>query len=46
MLELKPKISEFIGSEVLTPIAEIERLMRFARDGFPTQGSNPDIRSQ
>ena len=46
MLELKPKISEFIGSEPLTPIAEIKRLMRFARDGFPVQGSNPDIKSR
>ena len=46
MLELKPKITEFVGSEPLTPIAEIEQLMGFVRDRIPVQGSNPDMKSQ
>ena len=38
MLELKARVSEFIGSEPLAPIAEIDRLLLLAHDGTPNSG--------
>jgi len=35
MLELKDRVSEFLGSEPLTPIAEIEELFAFAQNSNP-----------
>jgi hypothetical protein len=35
MVELKPKVSEFTGSEPLTPVAEIEELFALAQNADP-----------
>jgi len=41
MLELKSKVSSFIGSEPLTPISEIYDLLLLAHDGASDSKSNP-----
>lgn len=38
MLEIKARVSEFIGSEPLTPIAEIDQLMRLAQNEMSISG--------